>query len=86
MSMARPIEVPRHDAEDGEDGEGGEREERDEWKGHGEDRRRLHEDAGSAAKNDYLSAKGRLQVDSPFETADLYALQKAPDFRDFEPS
>jgi 4-hydroxyacetophenone monooxygenase len=41
-------------------------------------------DAGSAAKNYYLNAKGRLQVNTPFETADLYAMQKAPDFGDFE--
>ena len=41
-------------------------------------------DEGSAAKNYYLNAKGRLQVNTPFETADLYALQKAPDFGDFE--
>jgi len=25
-----------------------------------------------------------LQVNSPFETADLYAMQKAPDFGDLE--
>ena len=40
-------------------------------------------DTGSAARNYYLNASGRLQVNSPFETADLYAMQKAPDFRDF---
>jgi len=26
----------------------------------------------------------RLQVNSPFETADLYAMQRAPDFDDLE--
>jgi len=41
-------------------------------------------DPGSAGKNYYLNAHGRLQVNTPFETADLYALQKAPDFDDLE--
>ena len=39
-------------------------------------------DKGSAAKNYYLNSSGRLQVNTPFETADLYAMQKAPDFDD----
>ena len=41
-------------------------------------------DKGSAARNYYLNASGRLQVNTPFETADLYAMQKAPDFEDLE--
>ncbi|MBY0400961.1 monooxygenase, partial [Myxococcota bacterium] len=41
-------------------------------------------DAGSAARNYYLNSSGRLQVNTPFETADLYAMQKKPDFGDFE--
>ena len=41
-------------------------------------------DEGSARRNYYLNASGRLQVNTPFETADLYAMQKAPDFCDFE--
>ncbi|MBK7951633.1 MAG: NAD(P)/FAD-dependent oxidoreductase [Deltaproteobacteria bacterium] len=40
-------------------------------------------DTGSAARNYYLNSSGRLQVNTPFETADLYAMQKAPDFGDF---
>ena len=41
-------------------------------------------DKGSAAKNYYLNSSGRLQVNTPFETADLYAMQKVPDFDDLE--
>lgn len=41
-------------------------------------------DKGSAERNYYLNSSGRLQVNTPFETADLYAMQKAPDFGDFE--
>ncbi len=39
-------------------------------------------DKGSAERNYYLNSSGRLQVNTPFETADLYAMQKAPDFDD----
>ena len=41
-------------------------------------------DRGSVGRNYYVNALGRLQVNTPFETADLYAMQKAPDFDDFE--
>lgn len=40
-------------------------------------------DKGSAERNYYLNSSGRLQVNTPFETADLYAMQKAPNFDDF---
>lgn len=39
-------------------------------------------DKRSAERNYYLNSSGRLQVNTPFETADLYAMQKAPDFDD----
>ena len=35
-------------------------------------------DKASSEKNYYVNASGRLQANSPFETADLYAMQKAP--------
>ncbi len=38
----------------------------------------------SAGKNYYVNADGRLQVNSPFETADLWAMQRAPDPADLE--
>jgi 4-hydroxyacetophenone monooxygenase len=41
-------------------------------------------DTGSVERNYYLNASGRLQVNTPFETADLYAMQKAPDLDDLE--
>lgn len=41
-------------------------------------------DKGSAERNYYLNSSGRLQVNTPFETADLYAMQKAPDFDELE--
>jgi len=39
-------------------------------------------DKGSVERNYYLNASGRLQVNTPFETADLYAMQKAPSLDD----
>ncbi len=39
-------------------------------------------DKRSAERNYYLNSSGRLQVNTPFETADLYAMQKAPNFDD----
>jgi len=41
-------------------------------------------DKGSVKRNYYLNASGRLQVNTPFETADLYAMQKAPKLDDLE--
>jgi len=35
-------------------------------------------DTKSVERNDYVNATGRLQVNTPFETADLYEMQKAP--------
>ncbi len=35
-------------------------------------------DKASVERNYYLNASGRLQVNTPFETADLYAMQKQP--------
>lgn len=36
-------------------------------------------DTGSVERNYYVNAKGRLQVNTPFETADLDAMYKTPD-------
>lgn len=36
-------------------------------------------DTGSVAKNYYVNAAGRLLVNTPFETAELYAMMKQPD-------
>ena len=41
-------------------------------------------DKGSVKRNYNLNASGRLQVNTPFETADLYAMQKAPKLDDLE--
>lgn len=41
-------------------------------------------DKRSAERNYYLNSSGRLQVNTPFETADLYAMQKAPNFDELE--
>jgi 4-hydroxyacetophenone monooxygenase len=41
-------------------------------------------DTNSVAKNYYVNAHGRLQVNTPFETADLWAMFERPDLRDFE--
>lgn len=41
-------------------------------------------DPNSVEKNYYVNAQGRLQVNSPFETAELWAMQKAPDPADLE--
>jgi len=41
-------------------------------------------DKRSVERNYYLNASGRLQVNTPFETADLYAMQKAPKLDDLE--
>jgi 4-hydroxyacetophenone monooxygenase len=41
-------------------------------------------DKNSVERNYYLNASGRLQVNTPFETADLYAMQKAPNPDDLE--
>lgn len=41
-------------------------------------------DKASAPKNYYVNAAGRLQANSPFETADLYAMQKAPNFDELD--
>jgi len=38
----------------------------------------------SSQRNYYVNDEGRLQVNSPFETADLWAMQKAPNFDDIE--
>ncbi len=34
----------------------------------------------SSARNYYVNEDGRMQVNSPFETADLWTMQKAPNF------
>ena len=41
-------------------------------------------DTGSVKRNYYVNSDGRLQVNTPFETADLYAMQKSPDFSELE--
>jgi 4-hydroxyacetophenone monooxygenase len=41
-------------------------------------------DTASVDKNYYVNAHGRLQLNTPFETGDLYAMQKAPDPNDLE--
>ena len=41
-------------------------------------------DTRSVPRNYYLNAQGRLQVNTPFETADLYAMQKAPKLDELE--
>jgi len=41
-------------------------------------------DKGSVERNYYLNETGRMQVNTPFETADLYAMQKAPDPEELE--
>lgn len=38
----------------------------------------------SAQRNYYVNDSGRLQVNSPFETADLWNMQKAPNFDDLD--
>ena len=39
-------------------------------------------DANSIDRNYYVDAEGVLKVNTPFETAELYAMQKAPNFDD----
>lgn len=41
-------------------------------------------DTASVDKNYYVNEQGRLQLNTPFETADLYSMQKAPDPADLE--
>jgi 4-hydroxyacetophenone monooxygenase len=41
-------------------------------------------DKNSVERNYYLNASGRLQANTPFETADLYAMQKCPNPDDLE--
>jgi 4-hydroxyacetophenone monooxygenase len=41
-------------------------------------------DKASVPRNYYLNASGRLQVNTPFETAELYAMFKKPDRNDLE--
>ena len=41
-------------------------------------------DTASVERNYYVNASGRLQLNTPFETADLYAMQKAPNRDDLE--
>ena len=41
-------------------------------------------DKNSVERNYYVNDKGRLQVNTPFETADLWTMQKAPEFDELE--
>ncbi len=41
-------------------------------------------DTRSVERNYYVDAEGRLLVNTPYETAELYAMMKAPDFDDLE--
>ena len=41
-------------------------------------------DKGSVAKNYYVNAAGRLLVNTPFETADLYSMMKQPNREEVE--
>lgn len=42
------------------------------------------QDTRSVARNYYVGAEGRLLVSNPYETAELYAMQKAPNREDLE--
>ena len=41
-------------------------------------------DTGSVERNYYVNAEGRLQANTPFETAELWQMFEHPDFSDLE--